>query len=69
MSADQQLLVRGRVGLFLVVREQGLPFHFARINTQTDKFWQFSMAQFSLVVRGRETHLLAVLESQKVENR
>jgi len=25
------------------------------INTQTDQFWQFSMTQFSVVVRDRET--------------
>jgi len=32
---------------------------FKNINTQTDQFWQFSMTQFSVVVRDRGTKFVS----------
>src|SRR6218665_2819019 len=40
------------------------------INTKPDQFWQFSMAQFSLVVRNREIKFVSgPPDSQTVEDR
>jgi len=52
-----------------VVREQRLFLFFKDINTQTDQFWQFSMSQFSVVVRDRETKFVSGPRVSEVENR